>query len=136
MTVQEFLGDDHVAQAVHRAVLRFLRTLGQVEEDATKTQVGWRRPGGPTFAWFWLPDRVLAGQPQGPVVSFTRKVQVRSPRIKQATRTGARWTHHLLVPTKHLDDAAKRLLAEAFKESGGQGQGGRPRPSTSRARPS
>jgi len=116
--VEELFAAYPEALAVTQAVHRHLRTLGDVEMAAAKTQVSFRRRI--RFAWVWMPKQSAGSGPDVPVVSFGLPHRLTADRIREAVQArGSFWTHHVLVPgPRQVDAELKAWLAESYEVLG------------------
>ncbi len=101
-----------------RMVGRFVRSLGRVKVEASKTQVSFGT--GTKFAWVWLPQMWIRKRPQDSItLAFDARRRIRDRRIADAAepRPG-RWTHHVLIDKESdFDGKVKGWLREAYRNS-------------------
>ena len=99
-----------------RAVRAYAESLGEVQTEATKTQVSF---GAKTkFAWVWLPQLWTKQRSEESItVSFLLAYPVSDRRIAQTVEARpGRWIHHVVIEqADELDEQLKGWIAEAYQ---------------------
>lgn len=115
---EAFLAPYPKALPLFRVVERYLSSLGDVQAEATKTQIAFRAKR--RFAFLWIPALALGRGPPDLHLTFDLPRRVRSPRIKESVLSHPNvWTHHMRFARKaDLDDEAKGWLREAYETRG------------------
>lgn len=118
MDEAEFFEGRPDARAIHRRVARAVAQLGPSETRISKSQIGFYRTH--SFAATWTPGRHLRGDVSPLVLSVYLRRRDASPRWKQVVEAApGRFTHHIELRTADdVDDAVRRVLAEAWREAG------------------
>jgi hypothetical protein len=97
---------------IFNALLPLIEQSGPVEMRITKSQIAFvdEKP----FAWVWIPGRYLQGKSAQLVLTFSFPEVDRSPRWKEITEVGMKFTHHLeLSSNRDVDEEVRGWLERA-----------------------
>ncbi len=101
-----------------RSVKRYALSLGAVKVRAAKTMVLFSAGAGPNFAYVWLPQLWVKGNPESSItLSFILPRRVRHPGIKKSLEPyPGRWMHHMVIAKESdFGSGAKKWLREAYE---------------------
>ena len=117
-TLTDYLENHPDSAALLEHLRKAILELGPVEEEASKSQVAFRRRR--TVASAWAPGQYLGkrGAPLVLTLSFPERDQ--SPRWKEIVEfTPGAFTHHLeLNDPRDIDDQVRAWLQRAFDAAG------------------
>jgi hypothetical protein len=115
---ERLFADNPTRLRLFRATRALIESLGDVQVEATKSQVSFGTDR--KFAWVWLPPKWDRKRPDDCIVlSFGLRHEVKDSRIEQAVEPHpGRWTHHVVVTDESdLDPTVVQWLREAFEVS-------------------
>lgn len=101
---------------IYSAVADFIRSLGPVHQQVSKSQIAFRRRRG--FAYLWRPGRYVKSEVPA-VLSIAVPSPLTSPRFKEVVSPSPNvWMHHLeLGSPKEVDEQVHQWLAEAYRSA-------------------
>lgn len=118
MDAEDLFAGHDLALAVLSRVRAALADCADVTEQASRSQVAFRRGRG--FAYLWRPGQYLAGDVAEVVMSIACPSTIESPRFKQVVHPGAHtFMHHLEIrDLADMDAEVVGWLHEAWQAAG------------------
>jgi hypothetical protein len=115
MGPEEFFDGEPLSYQLYCAIVRQVQAIGESTIRVTKSQVAFRRQR--SFAWVWIPGRVLKGKTPPLVLTLSFRERDPSPRWKQVVEPyPGRFTHHLeLGDLREIDDEVATWLRKAWE---------------------